>query len=136
MVVSKDQNCDCRFGWVEHVKAAGFEVRVVEMTDLSALKARLSIPPDLSACHSAEIEGYVIEGHVPASVSKYPPAEPGALGCEPLEAVANEYLQMFSNPVANTGGNRVVARNRRGQRTFRLSADSLPRLLTISYSIV
>src|SRR4051794_40625243 len=67
MVVNKDPNCGCCSGWVEHVKAAGFEARVVEMSDLSALKSRLSIPPALSSCHTAEIDGYVIEGHVPAS---------------------------------------------------------------------
>ena len=68
MIINKDPNCGCCSGWVEHVKAAGFEADVVEMTDLSPLKARLSIPTTLAACHTAEIEGYVIEGHVPASV--------------------------------------------------------------------
>jgi hypothetical protein len=70
MVINKDPNCGCCSGWVEHLKAAGFETRVGEMSDLSALKFRLSIPPALRSCHTAEIDGYVIEGHVPASAIK------------------------------------------------------------------
>jgi hypothetical protein len=70
MVVNKDPNCGCCSGWVDHVKAAGFEVRVVETADLAPLKSRLGIPPSLSSCHTAQIDGYVIEGHVPAAVIK------------------------------------------------------------------
>jgi hypothetical protein len=70
MVVNKDPNCGCCSGWVDHVKAAGFEVRVVEAPDLTPLKSRLGIPPSLSSCHTAQIEGYVIEGHVPTPVIK------------------------------------------------------------------
>ena len=68
MVISKDPNCGCCSGWVEHVRAAGFDTRLHELSDLAPVKARLAIPPALAACHTAEIDGYVIEGHVPAAV--------------------------------------------------------------------
>src|SRR6186997_2559381 len=70
MVVNKDPNCGCCSGWVEHVKAAGFATRVNEVSDLAPLKSQLSIPAALVSCHTAQIEGYVIEGHVPASAIK------------------------------------------------------------------
>jgi hypothetical protein len=56
VIVSKDPNCGCCVGWAEHLSASGFPV-----------KARLGVPHDLAACHTAEVGGYVIEGHVPAS---------------------------------------------------------------------
>ena len=66
MVVTKDPSCGCCAAWVEHVRAAGFAVDVVESPEINRLKARLGIPGDLASCHTAEIGGYVIEGHVPA----------------------------------------------------------------------
>jgi hypothetical protein len=64
--VSKDPNCGCCALWIEHVRAAGFGVEVVDTGDLAAVKQRLGIPAELAACHTAEIGGYAIEGHVPA----------------------------------------------------------------------
>jgi hypothetical protein len=66
ITVSKDPNCGCCNGWVDHLRKAGFPVTVAEPGDMNALKARLGIPPDLASCHTAEVGGYVIEGHVPA----------------------------------------------------------------------
>ena len=81
MVVNKDPNCGCCSGWVEHVKAAGFATRVNEVSDLAPLKSQLSIPAALASCHTAQIEGYVIEGHVPASAIKRLLSErPSAIG--------------------------------------------------------
>ena len=67
MAIYKDPKCGCCSGWVEHVQAAGFETQINELADLGPVKLRLAIPPALSSCHTAEIEGYVIEGHVPAT---------------------------------------------------------------------
>jgi hypothetical protein len=81
MVVNKDPNCGCCSGWVEHVKAAGFATRVNEVSDLTPIKSQLSIPAALASCHTAQIEGYVIEGHVPASAIKRLLSErPSAIG--------------------------------------------------------
>ena len=65
--VYKDPDCGCCEGWVAHLKRHSFNVDVVETAELQALKVRLGIPTDLIACHTAQIAGYLIEGHVPAS---------------------------------------------------------------------
>ncbi len=68
--VTKDPNCGCCSGWVEHLKQAGFPVDITEASDLNRVKVRLGVPHELAACHTAEIDGYVIEGHVPAQAIK------------------------------------------------------------------
>ena len=70
MRVTKDPSCGCCSGWVEHIKAAGFPVEVIESTDLNRLKARLGVPRHLASCHTAEVDSYVVEGHVPAAAIK------------------------------------------------------------------
>ena len=52
---------------MQHLKTAGFAVTVEETADLEVVRKRLEVPADLAACHTAEVAGYVIEGHVPAS---------------------------------------------------------------------
>jgi hypothetical protein len=70
MVVTRDPNCGCCGAWIAHVKAAGFPVEVVETVDLAPLKAKLGVPQVLTSCHTAEVGGYVVEGHVPADAIK------------------------------------------------------------------
>ncbi|WP_262297154.1 DUF411 domain-containing protein [Microvirga sesbaniae] len=70
VVVTKDPNCGCCGGWVEHMKAAGFPVEVVTTPQVNRVKVRLSVPDNLASCHTAEVGGYVIEGHVPADAVK------------------------------------------------------------------
>ncbi len=65
--VTKDPSCGCCGGWVDHLRAAGFPVEVNDTPEIDRIKARLGVPQDLQACHTAEISGYVIEGHVPAA---------------------------------------------------------------------
>jgi hypothetical protein len=67
IAVTKDPSCGCCGAWVEHLKAAGFAVNVTESASVNQLKAKLGVPSELASCHTAEIEGYVIEGHVPAT---------------------------------------------------------------------
>jgi hypothetical protein len=66
VIVHKDPNCGCCSLWVPHLLDAGFAVRVEEAADLKTVRARLGIPAALAACHTAEVAGYVLEGHVPA----------------------------------------------------------------------
>jgi hypothetical protein len=67
--------------WADHMRRAGFVVKTKEAEDLMALRERLRIPADLAACHSAEIAGYVIEGHVPAeAVRRLISEKPDAIG--------------------------------------------------------
>jgi len=67
ITVTKDPSCGCCGGWVDHLKADGFAVEVVETAAVNRVKAKLGVPSELASCHTAEIDGYVIEGHVPAA---------------------------------------------------------------------
>ncbi|WP_262048134.1 DUF411 domain-containing protein [Bradyrhizobium sp. Bra78] len=81
VTVHKDPNCGCCAGWVQHLRDAGFVVRVDETADLESIRSRLGVPADLTACHTAEVAGYVVEGHVPAAAIRRLLAErPNAKG--------------------------------------------------------
>lgn len=66
VTVHKDPDCGCCGGWADHLKAAGFPVTIVASSDLGAVRRRLGVPDALAGCHTAEMDGYIIEGHVPA----------------------------------------------------------------------
>lgn len=66
VVVYLSPTCSCCSRWVQHLRDAGLRVEV-RNENMSELKARLGIPPDLASCHTATVGGYVIEGHVPAA---------------------------------------------------------------------
>lgn len=81
MLVHKDPNCGCCAGWVKHVRAGGFTVEVRETANMEQVKARLGIPEALASCHTAEIDGYLVEGHVPAAeIARLLAERPRALG--------------------------------------------------------
>jgi hypothetical protein len=63
----KDPNCGCCNGWAAHAEAAFGRVRIVPTADMASFKRNRGVPEDLWACHTSEIDGYVIEGHVPAA---------------------------------------------------------------------
>jgi len=63
--VWKDPTCGCCNDWVAHLKASGFQVKTND-TGNSAARERLGLPNRYGACHTAEVDGYAIEGHVPA----------------------------------------------------------------------
>jgi hypothetical protein len=63
--VWKDPNCGCCANWVKHLESNGFRVTVNDRGN-SAARARLGVPTKLGSCHTAQIGGYAIEGHVPA----------------------------------------------------------------------
>jgi hypothetical protein len=67
MTVYKDPTCGCCEAWVQHVRSAGYEARVIEAQAINAVKGNLGVPVGLRSCHTAEIDGYVLEGHVPAA---------------------------------------------------------------------
>jgi hypothetical protein len=81
LTVHKDPSCGCCSGWVRHLQEAGFTVKTIETADLEPVKTRLGVPSDLAACHTAQIGGYVIEGHVPAAALKrFLNEKPSAIG--------------------------------------------------------
>lgn len=59
--------CGCCGGWVAHLRTAGFSVVVHDVDDVSAIKRTHGVTAELASCHTALVEGYVVEGHVPAS---------------------------------------------------------------------
>lgn len=67
ITVYKSPFCGCCAGWVDYLRERGFEVTVHERTDLSDIKASYGIRPELQSCHTAVVDGYAIEGHVPAA---------------------------------------------------------------------
>jgi len=67
VTVYKTPTCGCCSKWVEHMRAAGFEVSTVDLQSLDRVKAEQGVPVALSACHTAIVDGYVVEGHVPAA---------------------------------------------------------------------
>ncbi len=79
--VHKDPDCGCCGDWVNHLRSAGFTVTVDETSELSAIRTRLRVPPALTSCHTGEVSGYVIEGHVPAeAIRLLLDTRPDALG--------------------------------------------------------
>jgi hypothetical protein len=64
--VYKNPDCGCCGAWVDHLKAAGFPVRVHETPDTSAVRKRHGIPDEFGSCHTGVVSGYALEGHVPA----------------------------------------------------------------------
>jgi hypothetical protein len=81
ITVHRDPSCGCCSGWVQHLQKSGFVTNVLETRDLDAVKTRLGVPDDLAACHTAQLAGYLIEGHVPAEALRRLLAEkPSATG--------------------------------------------------------
>lgn len=65
--VHKHPQCGCCSVWSRHIEAAGFEVTTVRALDNEARWRTFDIPRHLGSCHTAKIDGYVVEGHVPAA---------------------------------------------------------------------
>lgn len=67
--VDKTASCGCCHAWVERMRDAGFDVRArdVDHGALVQIKIAAGITAETSACHTASVEGYVVEGHVPAA---------------------------------------------------------------------
>jgi hypothetical protein len=65
--IFKSESCGCCGAWVEHLKANGFVTRVVNVDNPSDYRERGGIPNELGSCHTGMVQGYAIEGHVPAS---------------------------------------------------------------------
>jgi len=66
MTVYRSPTCGCCGKWIEHMKKHGFVIKDIQTADMDAVKRRLGVPKELESCHTAVVDGYVIEGHVPA----------------------------------------------------------------------
>jgi hypothetical protein len=67
ITVYRDPNCGCCAKWVKHLAANGFVTKVQDTPDMDAVKKNMRVPADLQSCHTAVVDRYVIEGHVPAA---------------------------------------------------------------------
>lgn len=65
MIVYRSPTCGCCSDWVSYVEQHGYTVVVEDVQDLAAVKAEHNVPSTMQSCHTAVIDGYVIEGHVP-----------------------------------------------------------------------
>lgn len=67
MTVYKSPTCDCCGKWITHMEENGFKVKTVDVIEMNVVKEKYGIKRNLASCHTAIIDGYFIEGHVPAS---------------------------------------------------------------------
>lgn len=67
IVVYKNPSCGCCGKWVEHMEKAGYDVTVKNRQNLEPEKSLYGVPKKMQSCHTAVVDGYFIEGHVPAS---------------------------------------------------------------------
>ncbi|OZG75343.1 metal-binding protein [Hahella sp. CCB-MM4] len=81
MTVYKSPSCGCCEGWVKHMEQAGFDVEVHNLHDMNAIKQKVGLHPGLASCHTALVDGYVFEGHVPAQdIRRFLEEKPEAKG--------------------------------------------------------
>ncbi|WP_036247771.1 DUF411 domain-containing protein [Methylobacter sp. BBA5.1] len=67
IVVYRSPSCGCCGKWVGHLKNNNFNVKDIVTSDVQAIKSKYGVPGTMASCHTALVEGYVIEGHVPAN---------------------------------------------------------------------
>lgn len=81
MTVYRSPTCGCCGKWIEHVKNNHFAVKDIVSNDMDAIKEKYGIPDKLGSCHTAIVDGYVIEGHVPAAdIQKLLASKPDVVG--------------------------------------------------------
>ncbi len=68
--VYKTESCGCCIQWVEHLQANGFKVNVNNVPDTAPYREKYGIPQKLGSCHTGVVQGYALEGHVPAKEIK------------------------------------------------------------------
>ena len=79
--VWKTPSCGCCKEWVSHLEGAGFKTTVHDVQDTSAIRAQKGIPLSLASCHTGEVGGYALEGHVPAEdIKRLLSERPNAVG--------------------------------------------------------
>lgn len=81
MHVSKSPTCGCCGAWVDLAREEGYSVEKTDTTNMTSIKIDAEVPQHLWACHTAMIDGYVIEGHVPfAAIEKLLAERPDVAG--------------------------------------------------------
>jgi hypothetical protein len=119
--VFKTPTCGCCSKWVEHMRTSGFIVRTTDMNDLSQINSSRGVPEQVQSCHTAVVNGYVVEGHVPAAdvhrLLKEKPAIAGiAVGGMPAGSPGMEFPGVKAQPYdvmafEKSGTTRVFAKH-------------------------
>ena len=121
ITVYKDPNCGCCKSWIEHLRKHGFTVLVKDTTaeGMQGVKRTAHVSGDVASCHTAFVDGYVIEGHVPADdvkrlLHEHPKfaglTVPGmVVGSPGMEGGTPQHYDVLSFDRA--GGSRVYARH-------------------------
>jgi hypothetical protein len=79
--VFKNPSCGCCGAWADHLRAAGFGVKLTVVDDTAPVRRKYGIPEKLGSCHTGVVAGYALEGHVPAAdVKKLLASRPVAAG--------------------------------------------------------
>lgn len=112
VTVYKSPSCGCCQKWIDHLEANGFEVEAHDVKNVNPIKREKGVPRELASCHTAEVNGYVIEGHVPAEDIKRLLAEkPPVLGLAVPEMPVGSPGMEGPNPEAYD----VMAFDQRGE---------------------
>ena len=67
IVVYRSPTCECCGKWIEHLQKNNFNVKEIVTDDVQTIKDKYGVPKAMASCHTAIVEGYVIEGHVPVN---------------------------------------------------------------------
>ncbi len=121
LAVFKTPTCPCCDGWIAHMRAAGFTATVTIVPDLQPVRSSRGLPDALASCHTGLIDGYLVEGHVPAPdvirlLAERPTAVGLAVPAMPLGSPGMETPQGHKDPydtllVLRSGATRVFARH-------------------------
>jgi len=124
LAVYKSPTCGCCEGWVTHLRLAGFTVAVHVVADPGTVRRARGVPDTLASCHTGVIDGYAIEGHVPAAdvvrlLAERPEAVGLALPGMPLGSPGMETPDGRKQPfdtllVLRSGQTQVFARHGQG----------------------
>lgn len=103
LTVYKSRSCGCCGKWVDHMRAAGVTVEVRDVDNVHPVKMRVGVPVGKGSCHTAEVGGYFLEGHVPASdvkrlLSEKPAAKGLAVPGMPLGSPGMEVPDQHAQP--------------------------------------
>ncbi len=103
VVMYKNEGCQCCTKWAAHMNAEEFAVEEKPTSELNAIKQSHGITPQLSSCHTAIVDGYVVEGHVPvADVQRMLKEKPDAVGLTvPGMPTGSPGMEMPGRPADN-----------------------------------
>ena len=121
VTVYKSRSCGCCGKWVDHMRKSGFTVEVQDVDNVHPIKMRVGVPVAKGSCHTAEVAGYFLEGHVPAGdvkrlLSEKPAAKGLAVPGMPVGAPGMEVPDGRTQPydvelVANDGSTSRFSRH-------------------------